>query len=86
MKKMFVAFGIAFALIVGVFAIVNTPVDAEALNAESYEMVCEKVDNEFVDSEDYEITPRITRNGIVESYKIVDADGEVVAYADVDRG
>ena len=78
MKKFMVILGIAFALIVGVFAIANKPVDAEAINAESYEMTCDEVENRYGDDVVYVIKPHVTRDDIVTVYRVIVFDGATV--------
>lgn len=77
MKKIMVVLGIAFALIVGVFAIANKPVDVDAVNTERYENVVDKIENIYGEDAVYEIKPQITRDGLVETYRVdvVDING-----------
>ena len=76
MKKMFIAFGIAVAILVAGFAMFNRPVDVDALNDQSYHEVLEDVESRYNDLErsDYEIAPKIIRDGVVEKYRVTFAN------------
>lgn len=79
MKKMFVAFGIAIALICGMSGCADNTPSVEETNAQTYEMVYEKLEGLYGDEADeYEISPRITKNGYVYKYIIRNAEGEAV--------
>ena len=80
MKKIMIALGIAFALIVGVFAIVNKPVDVDAINAERYESVVDEIESVYGEDAVYQIKPQITRDGLVDAYlvDVVEIDGIAV--------
>lgn len=70
MKKFMVVLGMLFVLIVGAFAIANKPVDVDTINAARYEQVCEKIENRFGEDAVYKIEPQVTRNGIVDVYRV----------------
>lgn len=85
-KNIIIALEIAVIVILAMlinFTIKHT--DPETLNAESYQLACERVESRFGDSEDYTIKPRVTINDVVTSYKVCDADGEVVEFISFDR-
>ena len=88
MKKMFVAFGIAIAVLVGGFMMFNQPINADELNAQAYEQVVAGIEARYGEDADYKINPVITRDGVVERYRVRVADewGDytITRYVDVD--
>lgn len=84
MKKIMIALGIAFALICGVFAFINKPVDTVELNAQGYRIAYQLVEKELGDPANYGIGPHITHDGIVYKYRVRDLEtDEIVAYVQV---
>lgn len=83
MKKMVLVMGMVFVLFCATFMTgCKGEVDIDAINEEGYEMAIEKAHN--LCGDDVTIRPRVTRDGIVESYKVLDADGEVIAFVDLE--
>ena len=85
MKKIMIALGIAFALIIGgVFAFINKPVDPVELNAQGYRLAYQTVEKELGDPADYGIGPLTTIDGIVYKYRIRDLETDkTVGYVQV---
>lgn len=85
MKKMLLTIGIVVALFCACFMMGcgHSTNNVDQTNSDSYAMAYAEVEKTYGDADNYQISPKITRDGVVHAYKVVDSDGNYVGQIDV---